>query len=153
LIRKCTESCVDAGIDSFLQAIGEMGSTFTTVFESEVAPYGRLGSDHRTLLDARDELDQLAEENGLTSLLAFESYAPEDTEGLLDEETQAAQPPAAWFAPNAGLAAVDALWDYLENHPGVLDEQSEVMADLSETGEELEAAQRAGVRFRFAVVM
>jgi hypothetical protein len=123
------------------------------VFESEAPPYRTLGSDHRALLSQREDLDHLAAENGLTSLLAFESYAPEDTEGLLAEETQAQQPPAQWFAPAAGLAAVDALYEYLEAHPRILTGQAKVMENLSEIGDELEAAQRAGVRFRFAVIM
>ena len=130
-----------------------MGATFSTVFECEAPPFDTLGSDHRALIEQRERLDRLATINRLTSLLAFESYAPEDTEGLLDQETQAQQPPAEWFAPAAGLAAVDALWEYLESHPGVLPDQAEVMEDISGIGDELEAAQRAGVRFRFAVIM
>jgi hypothetical protein len=101
----------------------------------------------------KDRLDRLAEKNGLTPLGAFESYAPEDTEGFLDEETQAQQPPAEWFSPADGLAAVNALWDYLDAHPGTFSRQAELMEELSEMGDELEAAQHAGVRFRFAVVM
>jgi hypothetical protein len=130
-----------------------MGATFSTVFESEVPQYGTLGADHRALLDEREWIDRLATKNELISLLAFESYAPEDTEGLLDEETQAQQPPAEWFPPEDGLSAVDALWQYLDIHSGVLAEQAEVMEDLSGIAEELEAAQRVGVRFRFAVIM
>jgi hypothetical protein len=130
-----------------------MGATFSTVFESRIPRYGTLGSDHRALLDARERLDRLADDNDLTSLLEFESYAPEDTEGFLDEETQAEQPPAEWFDPAAGLAAVNTLYEFLEANPRVLADQAEVMEDLSGIGDELEAAQRAGVRFRFAVVM
>ena len=130
-----------------------MGVTFSTVFESEVLPHETLGADHRALVRVREGLDRLAAKAGLTSLLAFESYAPEDTEGLLDEETQAQQPPAEWFPASAGLTAIDALYEYLEAHSGVLAGQAEVMEELSDLGDELEAAQRAGVRFRFAVIM
>jgi hypothetical protein len=130
-----------------------VGATFSAVFESEVPPFGTLGSDHPALSDQRERLDRLATTKGLTSLLAFESYAPEAAEGLLDEETEAEQPPAEWFAPAAGLAAVNALWDYLESHPGVLPGQAAVLEDLSGIGDELETAQRAGVRFRFAVIL
>ena len=130
-----------------------MGVTFSTVFESEAPPYRTLGADHRSLARVRESLDRLATQKGLTSLLAFESYAPEDTNGLLDDEMQAQQPPATWFTPSAGLAAVDALYEYLEGHPGVFTEQANVMEDLSGIGDELEAAQRAVVRFRFAIIM
>jgi hypothetical protein len=92
------------------------------------------------VLRVRDAIDRLATENGLTSLPAFESYSPEDTEGLLDEETQAQQPHAEWFQPADGLAALDALWNYLEAQPGVLARQDEVMEDLSGIGDELEPA-------------
>jgi hypothetical protein len=128
-------------------------ASFSTVFEPEAPPFDTLGPDHRALIEQREQLDRLASTAGLTSLLAFESYAPEDREGLLDEETQAQQPPAEWFAPAAGLAAVDALWEYLESHPGALPGQAEVMEDLSGIGDELEAARGAGVRFRFAVIL
>jgi hypothetical protein len=130
-----------------------MGATFSTIFETEVSPYGTLGGDNRVVLDMREWLDRLAEKNSLTPLGAFESYAPEDTEGFLDEETQAEQPPAEWFSATDGLAAVNALWEYLDAHPGTFTSQTKLMEELSDMGDELEAAQRAGVRFRFAVVM
>jgi len=130
-----------------------MGASFCTVFESKTPPYGTLGGDHRLLLDVRDRLDRLATDRGLTPLGAFESYAPEDTEGLLDEETQVEQPPAEWFAPEEGLAAINAIWEYLDAHPGTFGRQTEIMEELDDLGDELEAAQRAGTRFRFAVVM
>jgi len=130
-----------------------MGVTFSTVFESEAPPYHTLGGDHRALARVRERLDRLATQNGLKSLLAFESYAPEDTAGLLDDETQAQQLPAKWFTPAAGLEAVDALYEYLEGHPGVFTEHAKVLEDLSGLGDELEAAQRAGVRFRFVIIM
>ena len=101
---------------------------------------------------ARDPLDRLAASVGLTSLLAFESYEPEDFDGLLDEETQAQQPPAKWFAPADGLAALRALLAYLDAHPDALAQQVVVREDLVEAEDELRAAERAGVRFRFAVI-
>jgi hypothetical protein len=130
-----------------------VGASFCTVFESEAPPYGTLGSYHRVLLDMRGRIDRLAADRGLTPLGDFESYAPEDTDGLLDEEMQAEMPPAEWFAPAAGLAAVNALWDHLDAHPGTFRRQAALMEELSDLGDELEAARRAGTRFRFAVVM
>lgn len=101
---------------------------------------------------ARDHLDRLAAAAGTTSVLAFESYAPEDTEGLLDDDIQAQQPPAKWFAPGAGLVAVGALLAYLDAHPDVLPQQAAVRKDLVQVVDELRAAERAGVQFRFAVI-
>jgi len=45
----------------------------------------------------RQRLDRLATGHGLTPLGDFESYAPEDTEGLLDEEMQAKMPRTSLF--------------------------------------------------------
>jgi hypothetical protein len=128
------------------------GASFCTVFEAEVPPFGTLGSDHIALLRAQRKLDRVATDNGLTPLGAFESYAPEDTADFLDEETQAEQPPAEWFAAADGLAAVEGLLEYLDAHPDALARQAEVVEDLSGIAEELEAAKQASVRFRFAVV-
>jgi hypothetical protein len=129
-----------------------MSTTFSTVFQSDVPPYGMLGGDHLALNRARDPLDRLATAAGLASLLAFESYEPEDFDGLLDEETQAQQPPAKWFVPADGFAAVGALLAYLDAHPGALPQQAGVRKDLVEAEDELRSADRAGVRFRFAVI-
>ena len=129
-----------------------MSTTFSTVFQSGVPPYGTLGSDHLAVNRARDQLERLAADAGLTSLLAFESYEPEDFEGLLDEDIQAQQPPAKWFAPADGLAAVGALLAHLDAHPDALPQQAALRNDLVGLADELTAAERAGVRFRFAVI-
>ena len=52
------------------------------VFEADVPPYGIIGDD--TLLAKRkEELNQVAADNGLTSLDAFESYDPAGTAEFL----------------------------------------------------------------------
>jgi hypothetical protein len=130
-----------------------MGASFCTIFESDVPSYGTLGSDHRDLLRHRDHLDRLAMQGGMTLLGAFESYAPEDTDGLLDEEMQEQLPPAEWFVAADGQVAVNALREYLAARPNSIPGQIGVMKDLSGIAEELAAAQGAGVRFRFAVIM
>lgn len=129
-----------------------MSTTFSTVFQSDVPPYGKLGGDNLALNHARISVDQLAVSAGLTSLLAFESYEPESFEGLLDDETIAQLPPAKWFASAAGLAAVGALLAHLDARPGALPQQDKVRLDLAKVEDELKAAVRAGVRFRFAVI-
>jgi hypothetical protein len=128
-------------------------ATFRTVFESAVAPYGTLGADHRSLLPAWRPINHLAVENELATLWPFESYGPEDAAGTQGVRAQARQAAVEWFAPAAGLAAVDGLWKHLEAHPGVLGKQAAVMEDLSAIGDELAAARRTGVRFRFAVLI
>jgi hypothetical protein len=129
-----------------------MGASFCTVFESEVPQFGTLGSDHRALLRVQQRLDRRAADNALTPLGAFESYDPADVADFMDEKTLAEQPPAECFAPAVGLAAVEGLMAFLDAHPDALAGQAQVVEDLSEIADELDAAKRAGVRFRFAVV-
>jgi len=129
-----------------------VSTTFTPVFESEVPPYGTLGSDHPDLNRAQQRLDRLAVADGLTPLSAFESYAPDEVEEF-EDEPPGGYPPAQWFKPTAGLAAVEALRAHLAARPTALAKQAVVLEDLAEVAEELRAAERAGVRFRFAVIM
>lgn len=96
----------------------------------------------------------MAEENGLTPLGAFESYAPEDFEGLMDEDDDAIPelPPAQWFDPADGLKAIAELATFLNAHTDAVSEQTFLLEDLSGLKTDLADAQCAGVRFRFAIV-
>lgn len=131
-----------------------MGASFCTVFESEVPPLGTLGGDNAALLRRQRQLEKLATGAGLTPLSAFESYDPADAAEYLedDEELLANLPRAQWFAAAEGLAAVRALVAHLSANSGAISGQAEVLADLQEVAKELAAAEKAGVRFRFAVV-
>jgi hypothetical protein len=128
-----------------------MGASFCAVFEGDVPPHGTIGGDNPALLRHQRRLDRLARQNGLTPLSAFESYDPADLADLLGEDDAAEAPPAQWFAPADGLAAVRALAAYLNAQPGTVTDQANVLADLASIEEELTAAERAGARFRFAV--
>ncbi|WP_020470808.1 hypothetical protein [Zavarzinella formosa] len=130
-----------------------MGASFETVFEAKAQPYSECGTDHTALAKVREQLDFFAKENGLVSLLAFESYAPEDIAAPMSDETRAELAPAEWFSPSHGLATVKALQTYLISCPNVLARQSLVIEELSQIATELEAAKRAGVRFRFAIII
>jgi hypothetical protein len=129
-----------------------MGATFTVVFESEVPPYGTLGADHPALFQKKDRLDRLVADKGLTPLGAFESYDPDDIDDFLDGQAPDDLPPLEWYPAMERLAAVNALYDFLEEHPNVLGHQPEVLDELTALADELAAAAHAGVRFRFAVV-
>lgn len=129
-----------------------MGASFCVVFETDVPPHGTLGADHAALLKRQQRLNRLAVKQGLTPLEAFESYDPADAAEFLDEEVAANVPPVAWFPASAGLAAVNALIAYLAVHPDAVPGQNDVLAELTEVVSELADAERAGVRFRFAVV-
>jgi hypothetical protein len=129
-----------------------MSVSFSVVFESEVPPHGSLGADHVALARHKEALDQLAEENGLVPLSAFESYDPEDAAEFLDEEELAVLPDAQWFEPSEGLTAVRALIDFLRSHVDSVPDPDEVLADMSSVEGECADAEKAGVRFRFAIV-
>ena len=133
-----------------------MGMSFCTVFEADVPGFGTLGGDNPTIFRQQRNLDRLATLHGLTPLSAFESYRPDvlaDVMGLgLRDELPLALPPLRWFPAADGLAAVRALIAYLMAHTGAVSQTIRVLADLSSIADELTAAERAGVRFRFAVV-
>jgi hypothetical protein len=129
-----------------------MGASFCVVFEREVPPHGTLGADHPALMRAQRKLDRLAADAGLTPLEEFESYQPADMADFLDDEEVEALPPAQWFAAADGRRAVRALADYLRSNPAAVPKSSEVIAELADVEAELADAQRARVRFRFAVV-
>jgi hypothetical protein len=129
-----------------------MGAGFCTVFEADVPPRGKLGDDNKAILNRKEGLDRLAAENGLTPLEAFESYSPEDAAYFLDDDAPLDLPPVQWFPATDGLAAVNALLAHLAAHPDAATDQGELLADLRGIAGELAEAERAGVRFRFAVV-
>jgi hypothetical protein len=124
------------------------------VFETEVPSHGTLSGDYPALLRRQRTLDRLATASGLTPLGAFESYDASDVEDYLDEdeESPADVPPVKWFPASDGLAAVRALAAHLAAHPNSVSVQAEVLSELGELAGELVDAERAGVRFRFAVV-
>ena len=110
------------------------------------------GGDHPAILPRLRRLERLAAAGAFTPLGAFESYDPGDAPEFTGAGEPAAPPPVQWFDPAAGRAAVDALVAHLAAHPGALADQGAVAADLAAVAAELAAGERAGVRFRFAVV-
>ncbi len=129
-----------------------MSVSFCVVFESDVPPYGTLGADHLALVNRQRMLERLALENGLASLGSFESYDPADAEGLLDEEEVMEQPAVQWFSPTAALVTVRGLIACFRVRPDLMSRQPELLADLVGIEAELADGEKAGVRFRFAIV-
>ena len=95
----------------------------------------------------------MADTHGLTPLSAFESYDPSDVAGLLDEDAIEDLPEVQWSDPAAGLTAVRALAGYLLSNTEAVPDQAKVLADLAGVAAELADAERAGVRFRFGMVL
>jgi hypothetical protein len=132
-----------------------MSVSFCVAFDSDVPPHGMLGADYAALTREKDSLDRLATEHRLVPLAAFESYSADDAAGLLDaDELEELQlPEAEWFDPAAGLAAVRALAGWIQFHSAAVHDHEALLTELSGIETELAAAEGAGVRFRFAVVM
>jgi hypothetical protein len=128
-----------------------MGVSFSVVFEADVPQYGIIGND-TLLAERKEELHQVASDNGLTSLDAFESYDPADAAEFLDEDELAGLPSVQWFEAADGLNAVRSLLAHLKEHPDALLDPDAILADLATIESNLSVAERAGVRFRFAVV-
>jgi hypothetical protein len=130
-----------------------MGMSFCTIFEAAVPEYGTLGGDNPDVYRRKEALDQWATDHGLTPLAAFESYDPEDVADVMGlDELPAGLPPVQWFPAADGLAAVQALIDYMTPRPDAISRQAGIMDDLAAIADELTAAEQAGVRFRFALV-
>lgn len=130
-----------------------MSVTFSVVFETKVPRHGTLGGDNPALEKAQKQLDRVARAAGLRALSDFESYDPADVAADFDMDVdEAALPPVEWFAAADGLAAVRALAAHLRANPTAVRGSAKVLEDLASVEAELAAADRAGVRFRFAVV-
>ena len=85
--------------------------------------------------------------------LAFESYDPGTVADILDEEELEGLPEVQWFDPADGLRAVQSIIQHLRVHKRAFFNHEGLLQDLARVGEELSDAERAGVRFRFAIVM
>ena len=129
-----------------------MSVSFSVIFEASVPPHGTLGSDNIALSRQKEALDRLASENGLTPLSSFESYDPADFAEFMDEDELDNLPEVQWFDPAVGLAAVRALAQFISSDPDAAPGGPELLADLISIEKECAEAEKAGVRFRFAVV-
>ena len=130
-----------------------MGASFCVIFESDVPPLGTLGGDNLAVLKSQRKLDRVARDAGLRSLDEFESDDPQYAVADLDlDPDELGLPPVEWFAAADGLTAVGRLIAHLNARPAAVPRQQDVLADLAAVEAELAQADRAGVRFRFAVV-
>lgn len=129
-----------------------MGAALVAVFEQEVPKVGKVGGDNRALLRAKERLDRLAADNGIVPLSTFESYSPGDNAEMIEELDPPDLSPTEWFAAADGVDAVNNLYELLEDYPGLAN-RDHLLEDLSALGDVLEAAARAGVRFRLAILL
>lgn len=123
--------------------------------EDGTDPYGpeEFELDVDMSLDAlfrhRGWLDGLAAKAGVLPLTDFIWVVAEDLVGIEDDEYLQADdwPPARWFDPAAGLAAVRVVAAAVAQAGGV-PEQRQVLDELAVIGSAIEVAAQRKVRFR-----
>ncbi|MHB0937888.1 MAG: hypothetical protein ACYDCO_22215 [Armatimonadota bacterium] len=105
---------------------------------------------HNTDLD----LDEMAEQLGVPSLMSFFSMGPEEIEAEFLEEgdlDEVAVPPLQWFAAGDGLFTVRALTRHLGEAPGNPAQIDPILSDLREFETVLAEADRRQIRWRLAI--
>lgn len=115
--------------------------------------------DGKTLSRVEESLDRLANQLGVTPLMAFFSVDPAEGAAFLAElEAQAdggaepiELPEEEWFSANEGLQTGNALLEHLAEHPVAVREADAVISDLREFQCVLQRAADEGVRWHLAV--
>jgi hypothetical protein len=130
-----------------------MGMSFNVAFNKKVAPYDKLGADHIALGAAVERLDKAAKKNKLATLGEFHSIDPEEAAEMFDmDPEEMGLGPLQWFDAEKGLAAVRALMTFLRENPKAVPKSSEVLTDLEEVEQELQAASKQKARFHFSLL-
>lgn len=116
-----------------------------------------LQADGKLLAKATDVLDAASRQLKVRALSdsfsASQKQALAELEGadLTDEEWEALADDHVWWPPAEGLASVEALLQWVTEHPQKVDRPEAVTADLGEFKSVLEAAVRENVEFNIAV--
>jgi|SRR5215468_10085967 len=125
-----------------------MSVAWCIVLEREIP-----GFDHfvngKALAKAGDQLDSLAKEKGLPTLMSFFSIATEELATFAKDHSVSLKqsPPQRWFSADDGLKTVNGLIDEAEGH--ALD--ARVIADLREFQTVLTMAKQNDVAWHLAV--
>ncbi|WP_022961676.1 hypothetical protein [Halopseudomonas pelagia] len=103
-----------------------------------------------------ERLEQLCLELGVSPLMDFFSVDPQETENLLEayldnDEEPLSTPEEQWFPAADGLVTIRALYNYLTEHPGQLENQQAVLDDLSEYLRILQTLRQHQVRWHLAI--
>jgi hypothetical protein len=126
------------------------------VVEGEDPGYDIFVNGH-ALARNEDALEKLALRLGVRPLLEFfsadqNSMALLLEEGAGDPEWAKTLPPPQWFSPDAGLATVRALLEYLKVDPGTLGSETEAVTnELAEYLRVLEKTVQRNLRWQLAV--
>lgn len=109
-----------------------------------------VGLEGRALSRHSDEIEKLAQQAGVRSLMSFFSVDRQDALGLIDaSEGDIAIPEEAWFSADEGLTTISALLGSTEL--AHLSSGTNLARELGEFQRVLEAARAANIRWHLAI--
>ena len=126
----------------------ELSVAWYIVLEREIPGFDH-AVDGKAAAKAVDQLDSLAYEESLPTLMSFFGISPEELARFASDHDVSLQEPAneKWFSADDGLKTINGLLEGAEQRK--LD--SRVIADLQRFKSVLETARRNGVRWHLAV--
>jgi len=121
------------------------------VAEGEIAGFEpHLETNGRSLSEANEGLNRIAEQIGVRPLMEFFSMDPEEAGAFLEAEGD--EPPEdEWFAPEEGLRTVRALAARLTEHPDALADATGLIEELQGFDAALSRLAQEGVRWHLAI--
>ena len=103
---------------------------------------------------AEPALEQLCRAAGVAPLSGYISQSPDELRELLEEfggEVPDDLPDEEWFAPEEGVALVQALIRCIEADPQVIEDSADILDDLQEFAAVFAEVARRGLRWHLAV--
>lgn len=108
----------------------------------------------KSLARAWDALSPTVKKLGLRDIEDFVSCDPEELADILEDlgaGDSVEVPEEQWFEPTEGLEWILKLSEYLQKNPKALQNSADVLSDLNEYKEVLEAAKKMNARWHFSV--
>lgn len=137
-----------------------MGHTIWVDVEGRAA--NELPNDNSIMLRLKDELDVLCEELGVTTLSSFCDYSELAANYAEEMDARANDLPSAlWFESASGLKTIDAIANFLTQHPERLNFNDDskrrhwrtaLIRELNDSKSTLKGAATAARKFRFLIV-
>lgn len=127
--------------------------SLTLIVESNPdIPLPNAGVYSEELIESLDELEEVAEENNLTSLSAFGRQIPDDYDGNPNDIEKILGPWEEWFAPEDGIMVVTALMTALTyGEDPVYDDDDCLLHVLRGLRSDFEIIKEQGAKFRLEV--
>jgi hypothetical protein len=134
-----------------------MGMGWRVALERELPPAARIAVDGKALIFRQHDLDELAEQLGLTPLTEFVSVDPVAVGRFLAEQginpDDHPIPDEEWFAPADALPTVRGLLGLLRRNPGAVLDSHRILRDLTGIEQILVLADRESIQFHLGSEM